>query len=230
MAGEVEFGFVASAADAPGTPDHELYRTVLEDVEFHADLGYTTAWLIEHHFSDYFPTPSPLILASHIAARFPELSLGTCVLVTPWYQPLRLAGEIAMLSLLTEQPLHLGLGRGTAKYEFDAFGVDMQESRQRFEEAYEILTLALSGEAFTYQGTYLQVPKQADPPVRRHRQPGQRGGHGQARPPAHLHDDRRLRHAGRDPARLGQRRGRERYAGRQYDQADHDQLHRGRHR
>jgi alkanesulfonate monooxygenase SsuD/methylene tetrahydromethanopterin reductase-like flavin-dependent oxidoreductase (luciferase family) len=159
MAADVEFGFVASAADAPGTPDHELYRTVLEDVEYHAELGYTTAWLIEHHFSDYFPTPSPLLLASHIAARFPELSLGTCVLVTPWYQPLRLAGEIAMLSLLTEQPLHLGLGRGTAKYEFDAFGLDMNESRQRFQEAYEILSQALRGEPFSYQGTYLRVPK-----------------------------------------------------------------------
>src|SRR4029077_7698533 len=139
MAAEVEFGFVASAADAPGTPDHELYRTVLDDVEYHAGLGYTTAWLIEHHFSDYFPTPSPLLLASHIAARFPALSLGTSAVVTPSYQPprlsaglsrsacalfpagrqpLRLAGEIAMLSLLTKQQLHLGLGRGTAKYEF----------------------------------------------------------------------------------------------------------------
>jgi alkanesulfonate monooxygenase SsuD/methylene tetrahydromethanopterin reductase-like flavin-dependent oxidoreductase (luciferase family) len=159
MAADVEFGFVASAADAPGTPDHALYRTVLDDVEYHAELGYTTAWLIEHHFSDYFPTPSPLLLASHIAARFPELSLGTCVLVTPWYQPLRLAGEIAMLSLLTDQPLHLGLGRGTAKYEFDAFGLDMSESRQRFQEAWEILSLALRSEPFSYQGTYLQVPK-----------------------------------------------------------------------
>jgi alkanesulfonate monooxygenase SsuD/methylene tetrahydromethanopterin reductase-like flavin-dependent oxidoreductase (luciferase family) len=159
MAADVEFGFVASAADAPGTPDHELYRTVLDDVEYHAELGYTTAWLIEHHFSDYFPTPSPLLLASHIAARFPELALGTCVLVTPWYQPLRLAGEIAMLSLLTDQSLHLGLGRGTAKYEFDAFGLDMSESRQRFQEAWEILSLALRSEPFSYQGTYLQVPK-----------------------------------------------------------------------
>jgi alkanesulfonate monooxygenase SsuD/methylene tetrahydromethanopterin reductase-like flavin-dependent oxidoreductase (luciferase family) len=82
------------------------------------------------------------------------------VLVTPWYQPLRLAGEIAMLSLLTRQHLHLGLGRGTAKYEFDAFGLDMAESRQRFKEAYEILSLALAGEPFSYHGSHLQVPKQ----------------------------------------------------------------------
>ena len=77
---DVEFGFVASAADAPGTPDHELYRTVLDDVEYHAGLGYTTAWLIEHHFSDYFPTPSPLVLASHIAARIIDDDAGSACL------------------------------------------------------------------------------------------------------------------------------------------------------
>ena len=43
---DVEFGFVASAADAPGTPDHELYRTVLDDVEYHAGLGNGTPDLV----------------------------------------------------------------------------------------------------------------------------------------------------------------------------------------
>lgn len=158
----VTFGVVASAADAPGTPDAELYKTVLEDVEFQAELGFRTIWLIEHHFSDYFPTPSPLLLASHLAARFPEVALGTCVLVTPWYEPLRLAGEIAMLSLLTEQPLHLGLGRGTAKYEFDAFGLDMRKSRERFMEVYDVLRLALDGERFTYSGNQIKVDKEIE--------------------------------------------------------------------
>ena len=160
MNDKVDFGFVASAADAPGTSDAALYRTLLDDVEFHADLGYSTAWLIEHHFSDYFPTPSPLLLASHLAARFPELFLGTCVLVAPWHEPLRLAGEIAMLSLLTEQPLHIGLGRGTAKYEYDAFGLEMGEGRERFREVQEILRLGLTGEPFSYEGAYLRVPRE----------------------------------------------------------------------
>lgn len=152
MSEQVSFGVVASAADAPGTSDADIYRTMLEDVEYHAELGYGTMWLIEHHFSDYFPTPSPLLLAAHIAGRFPELSLGTCVLVLPWYEPLRLAGEIAMLSLLTEQPLHLGLGRGTAKYEFDAFGLDMGASRERFQEVYDVIATALRGERFSHAG------------------------------------------------------------------------------
>jgi alkanesulfonate monooxygenase SsuD/methylene tetrahydromethanopterin reductase-like flavin-dependent oxidoreductase (luciferase family) len=156
----VTFGVVASAADAPGSSDAAIYRSLLDDVGYHADLGFQTVWLIEHHFSDYFPTPSPLILASHIAGRFPELSLGTCVIVLPWYEPLRLAGEIAMLSLLTEQPLHLGLGRGTAKYEFDAFGLDMADSRERFQEMYEVVSTALKGEPFAYHGKHVDMPKE----------------------------------------------------------------------
>ncbi|MBS1870051.1 MAG: LLM class flavin-dependent oxidoreductase [Actinobacteria bacterium] len=162
MNGNVTFGVVASAADAPGTSDRDLYRTLLEDVDCQASLGYRTVWLIEHHFSDYFPTPSPLLLASHLAARFPELALGTCVLVTPWHEPLRLAGEIAMLSLLTEQPLHLGLGRGTAKYEFDAFGLDMGASRERFTEIWEVLRRALAGGRFSYRGNQVRVEKEIE--------------------------------------------------------------------
>jgi alkanesulfonate monooxygenase SsuD/methylene tetrahydromethanopterin reductase-like flavin-dependent oxidoreductase (luciferase family) len=158
--GQVTFGVVASAADAPGTSDADMYRSLVGDVEYHAELGFRTVWLIEHHFSDYFPTPSPLILASHIAGRFPELSLGTCVVVLPWYEPLRLAGEIAMLSLLSEQPLHLGIGRGTAKYEFDAFGLDMASSRERFKEAYEVISTALKGKPFAYHGTQIEMPKE----------------------------------------------------------------------
>ena len=44
--GGVQFGFVASAADAPGTSDAELYRTVLDDIDWHADLGYSTVWFL----------------------------------------------------------------------------------------------------------------------------------------------------------------------------------------
>src|SRR6266513_2033691 len=65
-----------------------------------------------------------------------------------------------MLSVLCERPLHLGLGRGTAKFEYDAFGLDMEEARQRFDEAYQILDRALPGEPFRLQGRFLSVPKQ----------------------------------------------------------------------
>ena len=157
--GDIDFGFVASAAGAPGATDAELYSILIADCEHNYRLGYKTAWALEHHFSDYYPTPDPLLLLAHLAARFPGLGLGTCVIVAPWHDPLHLAEQISMVSMLSEQPLHLGLGRGTAKFEYDALGIEMGEARQRFRETYEILRLALTGEPFTYSGEYLQVPQ-----------------------------------------------------------------------
>jgi alkanesulfonate monooxygenase SsuD/methylene tetrahydromethanopterin reductase-like flavin-dependent oxidoreductase (luciferase family) len=156
----IEFGFATTAVDAPGASDAELYASLLAECERNRALGFTTAWALEHHFSDYFPTPDILLLLANLAPRFPDLGLGTAVVVTPWHNPLRLAEQIAMLSVLGEAPLHLGLGRGTAKFEFDAFSLDMEESRDRFKECWEILRLALSGEAFTYEGAIYRVPRE----------------------------------------------------------------------
>ena len=93
---KVEIGCVLAAAGAPGATDHELYRGMLDDCELFAQLGFGTMWVLEHHFSDYFPAPDPAVQISHLAGRFPGLGFGTCVLVTPWHNPLRLAGQITM--------------------------------------------------------------------------------------------------------------------------------------
>jgi alkanesulfonate monooxygenase SsuD/methylene tetrahydromethanopterin reductase-like flavin-dependent oxidoreductase (luciferase family) len=149
---------VATAAGAPGTPDRKLFDDLVEDAALFRSLGFGTAWMLEHHFSDYFPTPDPMQMITYIAARLPDLNLGTCVIVTPWHNPLRLAEQIATLSVLTPGHLHLGLGRGTAKFEYDAFEMDMEEARDRFREVWEILRLSLTGEPFTYEGRYYRVP------------------------------------------------------------------------
>jgi alkanesulfonate monooxygenase SsuD/methylene tetrahydromethanopterin reductase-like flavin-dependent oxidoreductase (luciferase family) len=80
--------------------------------------------------------------------------------VTPWHQPLRVAEEIAMLSLLTKAPLRIGLGRGNAPLEYEAFGVAMGEAKDRFQECWEIIQLALKGQPFTYQGQHLKVERE----------------------------------------------------------------------
>jgi alkanesulfonate monooxygenase SsuD/methylene tetrahydromethanopterin reductase-like flavin-dependent oxidoreductase (luciferase family) len=153
----ISFGLSAQAVGAEGLSDAALYQELLSDVAHGIGLGYETVWLIEHHFSDYYPTPDPLLLLSHIAARYPDLSLGTMVLVTPWHNPLRMAEQIAMLSNLTRGRLHLGLGRGTARLEYDAFDIDMSEARDRFRENYEIVSRGLSGQVVDYRGQYHRV-------------------------------------------------------------------------
>ena len=68
---DVSFGFQAAASDVAGVPDAQLYRELMADCDLGHRLGFDAAWLLEHHFSDYYPTPSPLLFMAHIAADFP---------------------------------------------------------------------------------------------------------------------------------------------------------------
>jgi alkanesulfonate monooxygenase SsuD/methylene tetrahydromethanopterin reductase-like flavin-dependent oxidoreductase (luciferase family) len=133
---------------------------MVADAELGHRLGYDAIWIFEHHFSDYYPTPSPLVLLANIAARCPGFVLGTAVLILPWYHPLRIAEEIAMLTLLADAPLYIGLGRGNAPLEYEAFGVEMSEAQARFDECWNIIRLALKGKPFTYKGKYLRVDRE----------------------------------------------------------------------
>jgi alkanesulfonate monooxygenase SsuD/methylene tetrahydromethanopterin reductase-like flavin-dependent oxidoreductase (luciferase family) len=153
-------GFMMTAVGAEGDDDAAWYRQLIADAELGASLGFDAGWIVEHHFSDYQPTPNTLLMLSHVAARCPTLGLGTAVIVTPWHHPLRIAEEIAMLSLLTRAPLRIGLGRGNAPLEYEAFGVAMAEAKDRFQECWEIIQLALKGRPFTYQGRYLTIDRE----------------------------------------------------------------------
>jgi len=155
----MKFGFASTPVGPRGYSDEQLYREAIDDTRFGHRLGYDSAWALEHHFTPYFPQPDLAVYLSNIAAQCPGLGLGTCVIVLPWHHPLRLAEQIAMLSLLTTGELYLGLGRGTARYEFDRLGVDMTQTRAIFEETVEIVRRGLVGEPFSYAGKHFRFPE-----------------------------------------------------------------------
>lgn len=155
----MKFGFASTPVGPRDHSDAQLYQAALEDTRFGQQLGFDSAWALEHHFTPYFPQPDLAVYLSNIAAQCPGLGLGTCVIVLPWHHPLRLAEQIAMLSLLSSGDLYLGIGRGTARYEFDRLGVDMTQTRGIFEEMLEIIRKGLTGEPFAYNGKHFQFPE-----------------------------------------------------------------------
>jgi len=157
MTRPVRFAIQVSAVADKGASDRQMYKEAIIDAKLTQELGYDAAWMVEHHFSDYHPTPNPLILLSHIAAACPGLGIGTAVMVLPWYDPVRYAEDISMLASLVEGPLYIGMGRGTAKLEYDALRIPMGEARERFKECWEITQLALKGEPFSYTGRYVNI-------------------------------------------------------------------------
>ena len=122
-------------------------------------LGFDGIWAPEHFGTPYAMSPNALQVLAYFAARTERVSLGTMVLVLPWWNPVRLAHQIAYLDIISKGRYDtIGLGRGVAKTEFEALGVPREESRIRFEECLDIIGLALTQEQFEYDGQIFKIP------------------------------------------------------------------------
>ena len=140
-------------------PHSEIYARGLEIAQAAEALGYDGIWLAEHHFSNYGYLSRPLIMATHLAAKTSRIRIGTAVVVLPLHNPLMVAEEAATIDLLSEGRFDLGLGRGYQQYEFQRLGLDLKDSRARWEEAIEIVTRAFTEDSFSFQGEHFSFPE-----------------------------------------------------------------------
>ena len=139
--------------------DGEMWEEELRLAEIAADSGFDCLWSAEHHFNDYSFVPDNLQLMTHVAAKHPDIDVGTAAVILPWHNPLRVAENAAVLDLLSHGRLRLGLGRGLARREFETFGISMDESRARFDEAAPMIVEALMTGFIEGNGTYYQQPR-----------------------------------------------------------------------
>ena len=116
-------------------------------------LGYDGVGFNEHHTSPYGLMNSPNLMAAAAAQRTKQLKLLIYGNLLPLHEPLRLAEELAMLDCLSNGRLISGFARGIPG-EYQVHSPQMTESRERFEEAYEIITGAWSDDVFSFGGKY----------------------------------------------------------------------------
>jgi alkanesulfonate monooxygenase SsuD/methylene tetrahydromethanopterin reductase-like flavin-dependent oxidoreductase (luciferase family) len=166
----MEFGIfnLMGAREADKTAA-QVFGEVAEQTRLADELGYTIAWFAEHHFSNYCLCASPLMMVAHCAGVTQKIRLGTAVVVLPLYNPARLAAEIATADALSRGRLMLGVGAGYQPYEFERFGVDIDNNLEMTEEFCEILDLAFTRDFFSYNGKHYQMPETHIParPVQR---------------------------------------------------------------
>jgi len=155
-------------------PLQSVYERAIERFEIMDQTGYDAVWLAEHHFSGFSVCPSVHMMATMAAARTQRLRIGTAVSLAPFYHPLRLAEEVALLDNLSGGRVNWGAGRGFSRVEFEAFGVPVEESAGRFREAVDIVLGAWTQERLRHEGEHFRfdgvevLPKplqQPHPPV-----------------------------------------------------------------
>ncbi len=144
-----------------GVSPVELYQQQIEEIETAEALGFDNIWLYEHHVSPSGPMPSPNLMIAAAARGTNRIRLGAMVNILPYRNPILVAEEAAMLDVLTNGRLDMGIGRGLKPIEFDTFCVSQAESREMFLESLEIIRRIWRDESFVHEGKYFKVNKQS---------------------------------------------------------------------
>jgi alkanesulfonate monooxygenase SsuD/methylene tetrahydromethanopterin reductase-like flavin-dependent oxidoreductase (luciferase family) len=156
---------------APPGHDHaEIIRRELEQMEWAEELGFDEVWLTEHHFIDYGLSVDPAALAAAAASRTRRVRIGLAAAILPFHHPLRLAEQLALVDILAGGRLDVGVGRGNRPAEFAGYRVPQEESRERFDEAVEVMRRAWTEERFSHAGRFFRfddvrvIPKPVQTP------------------------------------------------------------------
>ena len=129
----------------------------LAQIELADQLGIDEVWLGEHRFSRHGLLSGIWSFAGLVAGRTERIRIGTTVVVLPLHNPILVAEEAAMVDNISGGRLNLGIGAGYQRQEFDGLGVDINESRERFYEAVDVIKKAWTEETLTYHGKFTNV-------------------------------------------------------------------------
>jgi alkanesulfonate monooxygenase SsuD/methylene tetrahydromethanopterin reductase-like flavin-dependent oxidoreductase (luciferase family) len=128
----------------------------LEQFELADQVGFDWVTVAEHHFAPMSLTPNPMIMAGALTQRVRNARIALLGANIPILNPVRVAEEFAMLDTLTGGRIIAGMLRGTSN-EYVTYGINPAESRERFEEALDLIIHAWTEpQPFGWQGRYYE--------------------------------------------------------------------------
>jgi alkanesulfonate monooxygenase SsuD/methylene tetrahydromethanopterin reductase-like flavin-dependent oxidoreductase (luciferase family) len=140
--------------------DADVYEQDLSLALAAEDLGFDVLWPVEHHFFDYSFCPDNLQLLAYLAGRMSNIDVGSAAVILPWNEPLRVAEKVALLDHLSGGRVRFGMGRGLSRREFAPFrSIEMDESRERFDEAAPMIVEALETGFIEGEGPFYPQPR-----------------------------------------------------------------------
>jgi probable F420-dependent oxidoreductase len=140
--------------------------------------GFDTLLIGDHLVDGMFSSLSALVAAAEATER---IRVGTLVTNNDFRHPVVLARDAAVVDLLTDGRLELGLGAGHMKHEYDGAGLQFDPPKvrvARMAEAATIIRGLLGGDEVTFHGEHYRVDAQRCYPVPEQRVPLLIGGNG----------------------------------------------------
>jgi len=147
------------------------FGTLEQKVRTAEELGYESAWLVDHLFVRRQPELDILeawTTATALLARTETIRVGHLALAATFRNPAVLAKMVATLDVVSGGRVDLGIGWGSVPEETRVFGIGDEPARTRAartKECLEILELMFAGEQFTYRGEHYQLDGAIGRPV-----------------------------------------------------------------
>lgn len=149
--------------------NHKPYAKLLDevrDIAIHCDSNqWDSFWLTEHHLNHegMDACPNPLMLGADIAARTEQIRIGQAANIITFWNPIRVAEDIAMLDQMSGGRVDCGVGRGVYGREAihmnaDADLQDQARNFRLFDESLSIMKKAWTQELFNHQGEFYTYP------------------------------------------------------------------------
>ncbi len=146
----MKFGFIP-------TEGGHFYQEFFSEAMLGEELGLDSVWLEEHHGVKNHYWPSPMIGLTALAARTERILLGTDIAILPFYHPVRLAEDAAMLDGISQGRFILGTAIGYRPDEFALFDTPMEKRGARFEESIQLILELWTKDSVTFHGKHFQV-------------------------------------------------------------------------
>jgi natural product biosynthesis luciferase-like monooxygenase protein len=145
-----------------GPSQSAFYADMIAQARFADQAGWSRVYVSEHHFHYYGGSvPNPAVMLTALAYSTRQIRLASGISLLPFHHPLAVAEDYAMLDQLSGGRLDFGIGRGYLPHEFAGFGIPMAEQQERFEEGFNVIRRAWTGETFAHDGRFFRFARLA---------------------------------------------------------------------
>jgi F420-dependent oxidoreductase-like protein len=142
----------------------EAYETMTRVAQTAEEVGFASAWLVDHFHTIPHPTPEVTfecwMSTAALARDTRTIRIGQMVTCNSYRHPALLAKMASTVDVLSHGRLNVGIGAGWSEQEYRAYGYEYPDASLRLRqlrEAVQILLAMWTEQEAHFEGDYYQV-------------------------------------------------------------------------
>nr|P18299.1 RecName: Full=Alkanal monooxygenase alpha chain; AltName: Full=Bacterial luciferase alpha chain [Kryptophanaron alfredi symbiont]pir/A44995/ alkanal monooxygenase (FMN-linked) (EC 1.14.14.3) alpha chain - flashlight fish symbiont bacterium [flashlight fish symbiont]AAA91213.1 luciferase-alpha subunit [Kryptophanaron alfredi symbiont] len=155
----MKFGNFLLTYQPPQLDQKEVIKRLVNLGQASESCGFDTAWLLEHHFTEFGLLGNPYVAAANLLGATKKLHVGTAAVVLPTAHPVRQLEDVNLLDQMSKGRFKFGICRGLYDKDFRVFGTDMSNSRELMNSWYDIMTKGMIEGHVSSDNEHIKFPK-----------------------------------------------------------------------